>query len=153
VTVAGFDVLESLGLSEKDLQSSSYDLVQASASSPLLSIGERKFLFKYGPHSATFSVVFCPEVKGMLISWVDCIALGILHKAYPEPLPIGGSLQQDAVRTVNSSLESVASPSLLRADAEKELSSQRRRNRSTIGCIASGEPHRWANRNGETSSS
>ena len=101
VTVAGLDVLKALGLSEHDLRSSRYELVQASRSSPLLSIGQRKFTFEYGPRKANFPIVFCPEVDGMLISWMDCIALGILSTNYPKPLPLDNDMQSDGtVRAV-----------------------------------------------------
>ena len=86
VTVAGVDVLQAMGLTERDLQSAKFDLVQADKSTQLLSIGQLDVPVRYGSSAAIITVVFCPEIRGMLISWLDCIALGILHHDYPRPI-------------------------------------------------------------------
>ena len=88
VTVAGIDVLHSMGLSERDLSSAKFDLVQADKSTQLLSVGQLDVRVRYESSVATVTMVFCPDVTGMLISWVDCIALNILHPDYPRPLTV-----------------------------------------------------------------
>jgi hypothetical protein len=87
VSVGGLDFLSAIGLSESDLSSSSFDLVMADKSAPLLSIGQRDVRIRYGEQAATITVVICPEIQGVLLSWLDCIALRILHSDYPLPLP------------------------------------------------------------------
>ena len=94
VSVVGLDVLNSLGLVEADLFCAKYDLVQADRSSTLLSIGQSELTVRYGPREAQCTIVFCPAVRGMLLSWVDCKSLGILHQDYPNPLPVGTILNQ-----------------------------------------------------------
>lgn len=42
-TVGGMDVLRALGLSEKDLTSSTFNLVMADKSTPLLVVGENEY--------------------------------------------------------------------------------------------------------------
>jgi hypothetical protein len=86
VTVAGIDVLQALGLSERDLQRPTFDLVQADKSTQLLSVGQLDVPVRYDSATTTMTVVFCPEIKGILISWTDCISLGILHADYPRSL-------------------------------------------------------------------
>ncbi|XP_046438430.1 uncharacterized protein LOC124189960 [Daphnia pulex] len=86
VSVGGRDVMASLGLSEKDLAASSFDLVMADRSSPLLSIGQRDIHVRYGDRSAHITIVFCPEIRGMLLCRLDCVELNILHRQYPKPL-------------------------------------------------------------------
>ena len=68
VTVAGMDVLRALGLSERDLQRPTFDLVQADKSTQLLSVGQLDLPVRYESATATMTVVFCPEIKGILIS-------------------------------------------------------------------------------------
>jgi hypothetical protein len=97
VSVAGLDVLNSLGLVEANLSCAKYDLVQADRSSTLLSIGQLELTIRYGPREAQCTVVFCPAVRGMLLSWVDCKSLGILHYDYPNPLPIGNRLSVGSI--------------------------------------------------------
>ena len=88
VTVAGVEVLHSMGLTERDLPFAKFDLVQADKSTQLLSVGQLDVRVKYEESIATITVVFCPDIKGMLISWVDCIALNILHQNYPRPIAV-----------------------------------------------------------------
>lgn len=86
VTVGGRDVMEAIGVTEEDLATSSFDLVMADRSTPLLSIGQRDIRVRYGDRDARITVVFCPEIQGMLVCRVDCVSLDILHKEYPKPL-------------------------------------------------------------------
>ncbi len=75
-TVGGMDVLQALGLSEKDLTSSTFNLVMADKVTPLLVVGKREFLADYEEQSR-------PDVEGLLLSWYDGVFLGILHEDYP----------------------------------------------------------------------
>ena len=84
--MAGTDVLRSMGLTDRDLRESTFDLVQAGKSTQLLSIGQLDILVRYETSEAVLTVVFCPDINGMLISWLVCIALGILHRDYPRPV-------------------------------------------------------------------
>ena len=86
VTVGGRDVMEAIGITEVDLATSSFDLVMADRSTPLLSIGQRDIRVRYGDRDARITVVFCPEIQGMLVCRVDCVSLDILHREYPKPL-------------------------------------------------------------------
>ncbi|EFX66788.1 hypothetical protein DAPPUDRAFT_115998 [Daphnia pulex] len=86
VSVGGHDVMVALDLSEKDLAASSFDLVIADRSSPLLSIGQQDIHIRYGDRSAHITIVFCPEIRGMLLCRLDCVELNILHRQYPKPL-------------------------------------------------------------------
>ncbi len=86
VSVAGLDVLHSMGLRETDLPCSTFDLVMADKRASILSVGQLDVSVKYGGAVATVTVVFCPEMTGLLLSWVDCIALGILHRNNPHPI-------------------------------------------------------------------
>jgi transposase InsO family protein len=86
ITVGGLDILSQLGMTEADLTSSSYDLVMADRSSPLLVVGQVTAVASYGDVTAEITIVICPEISGLLISWYDCIALGILPENYPMPI-------------------------------------------------------------------
>ena len=86
VIVAGTDVLRSMGLTDRDLRESKFDLVQADKSTQLLSIGQLDIPVRYETSEVVLTVVFCPDINGMLISWLVCIALGILHRDYPRPV-------------------------------------------------------------------
>ena len=84
--MAGTDVLRSMGLTDRDLRESKFDLVQADKSTQLLSIGQLDIPVRYETSEVVLTVVFCPDINGMLISWLVCIALGILHRDYPRPV-------------------------------------------------------------------
>ncbi len=92
-------MLRSIGLTERDLPSEKFDFVQADKATHLLSMGQMDFRVRYESSVATITVVFCPGIKGMLISWLDCIALRILHHDYPRPLV--GPRSPVAVKVVN----------------------------------------------------
>jgi hypothetical protein len=88
VSVGGLDFLSAIGLTESDLSTSAFDLVMADKSAPLLSIGQQDVHIRYGKQSAVVPVVICPEIQGVLLSWLDCKDLRILHSEYPLPLPL-----------------------------------------------------------------
>lgn len=85
VTVAGLNVMRALGVSEGDLASAAFDLVMADKSTPLLAVGEKEITVYYEGITAAITFTFCPEVDGVLLSWFDCVTLGILHEDYPRP--------------------------------------------------------------------
>ena len=78
--------MAAIGVTGKDLQQSSFDLVMADRRTPLLSIGQRDLMISYGGRCVPMTVVFCPEIRGMLICRLDCVNLEIIHKEYPKPL-------------------------------------------------------------------
>ncbi|KAI9560516.1 hypothetical protein GHT06_011451 [Daphnia sinensis] len=84
-TVGDMYVLRELGLSEKDLTASTFNLVMADKSTPLLVLGEKEFLADYEGVTTSITIMFSPDVKGLLLSWYDCVDLGILHENYPRP--------------------------------------------------------------------
>jgi hypothetical protein len=86
VSVAGRDVMEALGITEANLLHSPFELVMPDQSTPLLSIGQRDIFVRYGGRCAQMTVVFCPEIRGMLICRLDCVNLAIIHAEYPNPL-------------------------------------------------------------------
>ena len=61
VSVAGVDVLHSIGLTERDLLSAKF--VQADKSTQLLSVGQLDVRVKYEGSIATITVFFCPDVR------------------------------------------------------------------------------------------
>ncbi|XP_032796134.2 homeotic protein female sterile-like [Daphnia magna] len=68
ISVGGLDTLSQLGMTEGDLTSSSYDLVMADRSSPLLVVGQVVARAIYGDVTAEITIVICPEISGLLIS-------------------------------------------------------------------------------------
>ncbi|EFX62905.1 hypothetical protein DAPPUDRAFT_119745 [Daphnia pulex] len=102
--------MAALGLSETDLAASSFDLVMADRSSPLLSIGQRDIHVRYGDRSAHITIVFCPEIRGMLLCRLDCIDLNILHRQYPKPLGRVQSVSFEAP-AANPPIEEISTPS------------------------------------------
>jgi hypothetical protein len=73
-------------MTEADLTSSSYHLVMADRSSPLLVVGQVTAVASYGDVTAGITIVIYPEISCLLISWYDCLALGILPENYPMPI-------------------------------------------------------------------
>ena len=73
-------------MTEKDLDTSSFDLVMADKTTPLLVIGLVTIVTEYEGITTTLTIVISPEISGLLISWHDCISLGILHADYPKPV-------------------------------------------------------------------
>ncbi|EFX73899.1 hypothetical protein DAPPUDRAFT_324905 [Daphnia pulex] len=110
VSVGGRDVMAALGLSETDLVASSFDLVMADRSFPLLSIGQRDIHVRYEDRSAHITIVFCPEIRGMLLFRLDCIDLNILYRQYPKPLVQVRSVSFEAP-VANPPLEELSTPS------------------------------------------
>ncbi|KZS02059.1 Uncharacterized protein APZ42_001050, partial [Daphnia magna] len=55
-------------------------------STPLLVVGEKEFCVKYEGGTAAVTILFSPDVEGLLVAWHDCKALGILHEDYPKPV-------------------------------------------------------------------
>jgi hypothetical protein len=86
ISVGGLDILSQLGMTEADLTSSSYHLVMADRSSPLLVVGQVTAVASYGDVTAGITIVIYPEISCLLISWYDCLALGILPENYPMPI-------------------------------------------------------------------
>ena len=61
----GWDKLE---LSEKDLTSSTFNLVMADKSTPLLVVGEKEYMANYEGETSNITIVFSPDVKGLMLS-------------------------------------------------------------------------------------
>jgi hypothetical protein len=79
VSVGGLDFLSAIVLTELDLSTSAFDLVMADKLAPLLSIGQRDVHIRYGKQSAVVTL------SSVLLSWLDCKDLRILHSEYPLP--------------------------------------------------------------------
>ena len=58
----------------------------ADKTTPLLVIGQVTIVTEYEGITTTLTIVISPEITGLLISWYDCISLGILHADYPKPV-------------------------------------------------------------------
>ena len=71
VTVAGMDAMKEMGLSRGDLVKATFEIVHADTNTPLGNIGQQDICVQYGNAKATIMVVFCPDVTGMLLSWID----------------------------------------------------------------------------------
>lgn len=78
--------MAAIGLTESDLAASAFELVMTDRSTPLLSIGQRNIRVRYGERGVTMTVVFYPEIRGMLVCLLNCVELNILHRDYPKPL-------------------------------------------------------------------
>ena len=64
-TVGGMDVLHALGFNGKDLSSSTFDLVMADKSTPLLVVGEKEVTANYEGVSAKITITFSPDITGL----------------------------------------------------------------------------------------
>ena len=89
VTVVGMDAMKEMDLFREDLVKATFEIVQADKNTPLGNIGQQDIYVQYGNAKATIMVVFCPDVTGMLLSWINCIDLNILPKDYPKPINVG----------------------------------------------------------------
>ena len=67
-TVGRMYVLRDLGLSKKDLTLSTFNLVMAEKSTPLLVVGEKEYLADYEGVTASITIMFSPDVEGLLLS-------------------------------------------------------------------------------------
>ena len=84
--MAGRDVMAALGMTEADLLHSPFELVMADRFTPLLSIGQHEISVRYGGRCTRMTMVFCPEIRRMLICRLDCVNLAIIHADYSQPL-------------------------------------------------------------------
>jgi hypothetical protein len=66
VSVCGKDIMEAIRLSKNHLAASSFDLVMADRSSPLLSIGQRDLTVLYGGKSPSITEFFSPR---LVVCW------------------------------------------------------------------------------------
>ena len=86
MSVAGPDVLKALVLHRRDLTWSKFDLVMANNKSTVLSVSQLDMTIRYRNAEEAVTVIFGPELAGLLLSRVDCITLDILHRDYPRPI-------------------------------------------------------------------
>jgi hypothetical protein len=120
VSLGGLEFISAIGLSESDLSPSSVDLVMADKSAPFPSIGQSDVRIRYVKQSAAITVVICPEIQGVLLSWLEFIAPRILHSNYPLPrLPASAkmvttpaSCSTDVASSVLENLNILLSPSV-----------------------------------------
>ena len=73
VSVAGSDIMAAIVVTEKDIHQLSFDLVMADRRTSLLSIEKRDLMISYGGRCVPMTVMFCPEIRGMLICRLDCV--------------------------------------------------------------------------------
>ncbi len=64
-------MMRALGISEGDLALSTFDLVMADKSTPLLAVSEKLVVVRYAGTTAAITVTFCPKVDGILLSWFN----------------------------------------------------------------------------------
>ena len=86
ISVAGLDILQQIRGHVNNLLPVDVTLVTAT-NEAMQPIGKMEILLKYGDHSITMELIVCSDLKGMLLSWIICKELGILHPTYPDPLP------------------------------------------------------------------
>ena len=55
--------MAAIGVTEKDLHQSSFDLVMADRRTPLHSIGQRDLMISYGGKCVPMTIMFCPEIR------------------------------------------------------------------------------------------
>jgi hypothetical protein len=73
-------------MTEADLLHSPFELVLADRSTTLLSVGQQDIYVRYGGRRVSMTVIFCPEIREVLICRLDCVNLAIIHADYLQPL-------------------------------------------------------------------
>ncbi|XP_064111293.1 uncharacterized protein LOC135218773 [Macrobrachium nipponense] len=82
-TVIGLDNAKSLGIHESSLEPIIMGGLIAADRQPLTNMGTFEAFLTLGNRNTTTVVSVVKEVKGALLSWFDCVALGILPKHFP----------------------------------------------------------------------
>ncbi|XP_064116668.1 uncharacterized protein LOC135222514 [Macrobrachium nipponense] len=82
-TVIGLENAKSLGIHESSLEPIIMGGLIAADRQPLTNMGTFEAFLTLGNRSTTTVVSVVKEVKGALLSWFDCVALGILPENFP----------------------------------------------------------------------
>ncbi len=106
ISVAGLDILRQLGGHVNNLLPVDVQLVTAS-NQAMQPIGKMDVMLKYGEQKATIELIICSDLSGMLLSWIVCKELGILHSSYPDPLPPAYSIGSVSTQHATDSLDQI----------------------------------------------
>ena len=106
ISVAGLDILQQIGGHVNNLLPVNVKLVTAT-NEAMQPIGKMEVLLKYGDHSVIMELIVCSDLKGMLLSWIICKDLGILHPSYPEPLPPAYSIGAVSTPAATDSVDQI----------------------------------------------
>jgi hypothetical protein len=90
-TVAGIEVLNLFGELKNNLLPGNGETLVAANGEPLTAIGQLNVQLRYKGRKSSATIIFCIELKGILLSWFTCVELGILPPNFPEP---AASIQQ-----------------------------------------------------------
>ena len=82
-TVIGEDVLSDIGLDKSKLESCLSQTFSAVGRHPLTCLGSFETTLELGGRSTVATVFVIRELTGLLLSWFDCVALGILPRDFP----------------------------------------------------------------------
>ena len=87
-TVAGLDVLHTLGLDMNRLEQRGTVNLQAANRTPIESLGKLDVEIELMNRRTRTAIFFCADQDGMLLSWFTSKELGILSQNYPAPAPL-----------------------------------------------------------------
>ncbi len=83
-SVGGIDLLQPLGISIHELQRGNPGHLVASNGSSLSEIGMVRARIRLEQRECIINITICSDVNGLLLSWYDSIAMGILPSQYPK---------------------------------------------------------------------
>jgi hypothetical protein len=87
-SVGGIDLLQPLGISTNELQRGKPGNLVAANGSSLSEIGRVRARIRLEQRECIINITICSDVNGLLLSWYDSIAMGILHPQYPKPVSV-----------------------------------------------------------------
>ena len=106
VTVVGRRIMRSLNINHADLASGA-PLLRAANGTPIQTLGQFTAELSYGGRSTHARITVCDGQEEMLLSWSDCIALGILPNGFPNPLPLPIRATQTSVNDTPHHLDKI----------------------------------------------
>ena len=100
-TVIGMDALAAIGVDTSQLETCLSETFAAVGRYPLTCLGSYPATLELGGRSTDVTVFVIRELTGLLLSWFDCVALGILPRDFPAQIRCidGASLFADDVTT------------------------------------------------------
>ena len=98
-TVIGMDALAAIGVDTSQLETCLSETFAAVGRHPLTCLGSFPATLELGGRSTDVTVFVIRELTGLLLSWFDCVALGILPRDFPAQIRCidGASLPADDV--------------------------------------------------------
>lgn len=86
--VGGIYLLQPLGICTNELQRGKPGNLLAANGSSLSEIWRVRARIRLEQRECIINITICSDVNGLLLSWYDSIAMGILHPQYPKPVPV-----------------------------------------------------------------